>query len=79
MILETSMIDSTIFCEIKEVCKKIFLADLLGSQYLFENSHTSNTVENSENVVIKGVCFGKLLQWSEKMLIFLKLIRPVFV
>ena len=38
--------------------KKIFLADILGSQYLFEKLHTSNTVENSENVV-KGGWFGK--------------------
>ena len=41
------------------MCKKIFLADILGSQYLFEKLHTPNTVENSENVV-KGGWFGKL-------------------
>ena len=58
--------------------KKIFLTDLLGSQYLFEKLQTSNTVENSE-IVVKGGCFGKILQWSVKILIFLELIRPEFV
>ena len=38
-----------------------FVADLLGSQYLFEILQTSLTVKNSENVV-KGGCFEKLLQ-----------------
>ena len=59
MILETSTIDSAIFCEIEEECKiscvkRFFLADILGSQYLFEKLHTPNTVENSENVVKGG-------------------------
>ena len=39
---------------VKSLCKKIFLADILGGQYLFEKLHTSNTVENGENVVKGG-------------------------
>ena len=44
------------------MCKNIFLANLLGSQYLFEILQTSITVKNSENVV-KSECFEKRLQW----------------
>ena len=43
-------------------CVKMVLAELLGSQNLFEISQTSLTVKNSENVVKSG-CFKKLLQW----------------
>ena len=43
-------------------CVKMVLAELLGSQHLFEISQTSLTVKNSENVVKSG-CFKKLLQW----------------
>ena len=35
-------------------CKNIFVADLLGSQYLFEILQTSLTVKNSKNVVKNG-------------------------
>ena len=42
--------------------KNLFVADLLGSQYLFEILQTSLTVKNSENVVKSG-CFEKLLRW----------------
>ena len=38
------------------------MADLLGSQYLFEILQTSLTVKESENVVECG-CFEKRLQW----------------
>ena len=38
------------------------MADLLGSQYLFEILQTSFTVKNSENVVKSG-CFGERLEW----------------
>ena len=41
------------------LCKNILLADILGSQHLFELLHTSSTVKNSENVVKSG-CFGKV-------------------
>ena len=41
--------------------KNLFVADLLGSQYLFEILQTSLTVKNSENVVKSG-CFEKLLR-----------------
>ena len=42
--------------------KNIFVADLLGSQYLFEILETSLTIKNSENVVKSG-CFKKRLRW----------------
>ena len=42
--------------------KNIFLADLSGSQYLFQILETSLTVQNSENVVKSG-CFEKGLRW----------------
>ena len=42
--------------------KNIFVADLLGSQYLFEILETSLTIKNSENVVKRG-CFKKCLLW----------------
>ena len=58
---------SNFFFEIKEGCKvscvKIFLADLFGSQYVFEILHTSLTVTNSENVVK----FGSFLNWECKL------------
>ena len=38
------------------MCKNIFLANLLGSQYLFELLQTSLIVRNSENVV-ESRCF----------------------
>ena len=44
-------------------CVKIFLADLFGSQYVFEILHTSLTVKNSENVVK----FGSFLNWKCKL------------
>ena len=44
------------------LCKNIFVADLLGSQYLFETLQISLTVKNSENVV-KSRCFKKHLLW----------------
>ena len=43
-------------------CKNIFLANLLGSQYLIEILETSLTLKNSENVVKSG-CFEKRLRW----------------
>ena len=42
------------------LCKNILLADLLGSQYLFEVLKASLTVKISENVV-KSECFEKHL------------------
>ena len=36
------------------LCKNIFGADLLGSQYLFKILQTSLTVKDSENVVKSG-------------------------
>ena len=42
--------------------KNIFVADLLGSQYLFEILQTSLTVKNSENGVKYG-CFEKCSRW----------------
>ena len=44
------------------MCKSTLLAELLGSQHLLEVLQTSLTFKNSENVV-KGICFGKRLQW----------------
>ena len=44
----------------KASCKKHFLANLCGSQYLFEILHTSLTIKNSENLVKSG-CFEKRL------------------
>ena len=44
------------------LCKNIYLADLLGSQYLSEILQTSLNVKNSENVVKSG-CFEKRLRW----------------
>ena len=41
--------------------KNVFVADLLGSQYLFEILQTSLAVKNSENVIKSG-CFEKCLQ-----------------
>ena len=45
------------------MCKNIFLADLSGSQYLFEILLTSLTFRNGENVlkenVSKSVCNGE--------------------
>ena len=43
-------------------CKNSVLADLLGSQYLFEILQTSLTVKNSESIVKRG-CFEKCLRW----------------
>ena len=57
--------------------KKIFLADLLESQYLFEKLHTSDTVESSENVV-KRWKFQKIFAMECKN-VNIKLIRPEFV
>ena len=37
------------------LCKKIFLAELLENEYLFEILQTSFTVKSSENVVKSGV------------------------
>ena len=47
----------------KTTSTKIFLADLLESQYLFEILQTSLTIKNSENVV-KGRCFENRLRWT---------------
>ena len=44
------------------LCKSNFVADLLGSQSLFEILETSLIVKNSENVV-KSECFEKCFQW----------------
>ena len=44
------------------MCENILLADLLGSQHLYEILQTSLTVKNSEDVVKSG-CFEKLLLW----------------
>ena len=44
------------------MCKNIFLADLLGSQYLFKTLQTSLTIKNSEYMVKSG-CFEKSLRW----------------
>ena len=44
------------------LCKNIFVADIWGSQYLFEILQTSYTVNDSENVVKRG-CFEKILRW----------------
>ena len=44
------------------LCKSIFGADLLGSQYMFEILQTSFTFKNSENVVKSG-CLQKRLRW----------------
>ena len=41
--------------------KNIFVAGLLGSQYLFEILQTSLAVKNSENVIKSG-CFEKCLR-----------------
>ena len=41
------------------LCKNILLADLLGSQHLFEILQTSVTAKKSENVVKR--CFEKRL------------------
>ena len=43
------------------LCKIIFVADLLGSQYLVEILQTSLTVKNNENVVKSGWMFRKTL------------------
>ena len=50
------------FFEMKEECKNILLADLLGSQYLFEILKSSLTVKNSENDLKSG-CFEKCSRW----------------
>ena len=42
-------------------CVKIFVADLLGSQYLFEILQTSFAVKNSE-IVVKSGCFEDRMQ-----------------
>ena len=47
-------------------CKIVFVADLLGSQYLIEILQTSLNAKNSENVVKSG-CLEKLLGWSVKL------------
>ena len=36
------------------MCKNIFVADLLRSQFLFELLQTSLTVKNSENGMVEG-------------------------
>ena len=63
--LKASVLES-IFFEINDGYKipstKIFLADLLESQHLFEILQTSLTIKNSENVV-KGRCFENRLRW----------------
>ena len=43
------------------LCKNIFVADLLGSQYLFEILQTSFAVKNSE-IVVKSECFEDRMQ-----------------
>ena len=45
----------------KVSCVKVFLADLLGIQYLFEILQTPLTVKNSENVVKSGHSEKRLL------------------
>ena len=44
------------------LCKSNFVADLLGSKYLFEILETSFIVTNSKNLV-KSECFEKCFQW----------------
>ena len=44
------------------LCKNVFVADLLKSQFLFEILQTSLTVKNSENGGKSG-CFEKCLRW----------------
>ena len=44
-----------------------FLADLSGSQYLFEILKTSLTVKNSGNMVKSG-CFERTLRWRAPIL-----------
>ena len=39
-----------------DLCKNIFVTDILGSQHLFEILQTSHTFKNSENVLKSG-CF----------------------
>ena len=58
------------FVKMKHRCKVpcVKIADLLGSQYLFEILQISLIVKNSENMVKSG-CFKNLLQWKD---IFLK-------
>ena len=45
------------------LCENIFVAESLGTQFLFEILQASLTVKNSENVVASG-CFEKILQWG---------------
>ena len=41
------------------MCKNIFIADLLGSQYLFEILQTSLNVKNSKNIYSINWMFRK--------------------
>ena len=47
--------------------ENILLADLLGSQYLFQILQSSLTVKNSENGVKSG-CFEKCSRWRAPIL-----------
>ena len=72
MFLKDSAMESSIFFWNEEgvwgvLWKNILLAELLGSQHLFEILRTSFTVKNSENVVKSG-CFKKLLRWRTPIL-----------
>ena len=66
MFLKDSAMESTIFC-LNEgavsfvLCENIFVADLSGSQYLFEILKTSLTIKSNENVVKSG-CFEERLR-----------------
>ena len=62
--------ERTFFVGMKEksqifLCKIIFVADLSGSQHLFQVLQTSLIFKNSENVVKSG-CFEKLLRWKRQ-------------
>ena len=51
------------------LCKNIFSADLLGSQYLFEILQTSLIFQNSENIGKSG-CFEKNVCDGERQFFF---------
>ena len=45
------------------LCENIFVAESLGTQFLFEILQPSLSVKNCENAVASG-CFEKILQWG---------------
>ena len=49
-----------------DLCRNIFMKDLVGSQYLFEIYHTSFTIKNSENFAKRG-CFENHLLWRTQI------------